>query len=1821
MKKALSLILVLALTASLAVPFCLLIFDFCKSANPFEEFDVMWDSMTSSVISDNSEKIKSTDVCCNYIVKFSDSCSLSDIHKCLTAYGYKQLSHSNERMFAVNIDDEAAFKNEYEEFIDLIAENGTLELCGTANDPLASKQWELDALDIYDAWDVKLYDRKVIVAVLDSGIYRQHEDFAGVDILPGFDTTNDTVGVTTDVNGHGTKVASIIAAATNNGVGMAGLCDSLSILPIRVCDSTGYVYSSDFIEALYFAADSGAGVINMSFGGYVYSAAEEVAVEYATSKGCILVSATGNEGLDFEKAGKKSYPASYNNVISVGAADDSGSACDFSQYNDAVDLLAPGYDITVADLDGGYKKESGTSFAAPYVSAIIGLSLMAVDDGVKFTADQFVTLVADLNGNNRNDHDGYGMINANAVLLSINRPLYSGVADNGVYHKNITITYNRGSAALDGEVFASGEIVKFSGNHSLEITDAETKIAINFITDNIPLKYEYIESDNSASITFTRGNGFLDGVPYISGTAILNEGFHYFTLIGPYGNSETYEFECRFSAPEIYGVANGGYYTEPVRISASKEGVLTLNGSLISSDTVIATNGQYVLTSEYNNKKRTLYFTVAIPNVSSYDITVTDARIALDNDYNTFYLYNSVLSGVRVYSKNNLSLASGFVRTKDGIIAHAFFGNNIAFIHSGGVTVFDRGSLASNTNASSTYMPFNSIATTAVGGQNAVYYSVSLGNTSKIYRMNLNDGTSTQIDTVSGTVTACSFYANKLVVLSSENVVYGYTGEGEKLFAYSVQENSKSVLCGESCFTNGLYVYNNSDGNRLFSLVATETPVAFIDSYLITNKHIYDLKSCVLIGEFGNEIADIAFDNENNVYKCFANLTLELIKGSESAEDFLSSTNAADANLISSGNIYTDSAFGDILSLPTYTDISSSVLSVNEKNIYSISVAEQRLYIFNTADLSVQSILPLRFRPSSICCTESKLYITFEDANYILCIDTVSLQQEYLYTTHSYVLSKISGSTLFVLDKNGDMFAYQTKNISKGATTVIRLQNAISFDCTERYIYALLRPASMSFVYKISVSDYSIVDTLPVKNDTKQLIATDNYLFVDSTVYYADSFSLAYALSETVIYADNNYALTDKALYWALDGSLLGSHRYKLTVPIFDSKYNCFDLSANIVNKISNSRSNLHELPATSLNDGDIFKGAVAPSVAFGTVYLDGVLYTPNTPIENGGKHTLLIAMPFGVYKTVSFTIDAQINNIYLNFEKSTISVNETVGATITAKPTTYGTVDVTYKADCDNAVVYDDGTVIGVSAGDCTITATTTDGLHSASFTLHIISSQIIFDSSYFNVRDDGFVDTIPPGTNIETLYSAVSSTHGNVSVISAEGSTVDVGVIQTGMFAVLHDINGNIIDKRGLSVLGDVDCDGYITANDYYSLKNLIADIDSVDSCIKISADTDRNGEVNTFDLLALKEHLLGENSFIDTEAFPVRAPRAVPQLVLPKEVAPGTTFSIALTIENSQNIRALSANIEFDPTYLSISNVTLIGDGYYYLTDKCVTFFTECDLNIIDETVIIISFSVAEHCDEDKLFIKGSELIVYDSSAAKCDDISVDVALNDSPAPDILIFNLPHFQFDSATHEYSLAMSPMTKKVYVYSYPETAFTFSGNTTITNGVADFFATASDASVSERYAFICTSDITEASEPNTPESFKSDNAYLSEVNIIGGTLSPQFDKLVNEYYVITNSVDKVSVIPIPEDDAASVSVSSYDAVSATISVTCTAENGNAKTYIFHIAKDAPYDVDSLHNGNAFKVIVTIFGILTLCFVLALTFNHFRMIFNNKKRT
>ncbi|WP_042145218.1 S8 family peptidase [Paucisalibacillus sp. EB02] len=269
-----------------------------------------------------------------------------------------------------------------------------------------SYQYGLFNTDADHAWDVTRGSSSQEIAVLDTGVDYNHPDLDGKVVL-GYDfVQNDWYPQ--DQNGHGTHVAGIAAAETNNATGIAGMAPNTKVLAVRVLDAQGSGSLADIADGIIYAADAGAEVINLSLGCNCDTQTLENAVNYAWNRGAVVVAAAGNDGVrtTFE-------PASYENVIAVGAVDSNNRKANFSNWGTWVDVMAPGVDIASTYPNNSYVYMSGTSMASPYVAGQAALLTGQGKNNVQVRVAIENTAVY-MNGVGRTVE--HGLINVNASV-------------------------------------------------------------------------------------------------------------------------------------------------------------------------------------------------------------------------------------------------------------------------------------------------------------------------------------------------------------------------------------------------------------------------------------------------------------------------------------------------------------------------------------------------------------------------------------------------------------------------------------------------------------------------------------------------------------------------------------------------------------------------------------------------------------------------------------------------------------------------------------------------------------------------------------------------------------------------------------------------------------------------------------------------------------------------------------------------------------------------------------------------------------------------------------------------------------------------------------------------------------------------------------------------------------------------------------------------------------------------------------------------------------------------------------------------------------
>ncbi|WP_395093716.1 S8 family peptidase [Armatimonas sp.] len=309
--------------------------------------------------------------------------------------------------------------------IELVADDAPM---GTKpNDPLYDKQWNFRMIDTEGAWE-RTRGKGAVVAVIDTGVSKAR-DFKQTTFTAGYNFVSKTTNADDD-HGHGTHVAGTIAESTNNNEGVAGIAFEATIMPLKVLSAEGSGSSADIADAIRFAADKGANIINMSLGSMYPSDVIHEACKYARKKGVTIVCAAGNsfkEGVG--------YPAAFPECIAVSSVGPSGKLSKFSSWGKQVALAAPGGDMidskdpkdgilqnTVYQGQDDYFAFQGTSMASPHVA---GAAALAYSQGTKDPAKIKDLLQKTASKPKENNTKKYG-----AGILNVGKLTAKGAAEN-----------------------------------------------------------------------------------------------------------------------------------------------------------------------------------------------------------------------------------------------------------------------------------------------------------------------------------------------------------------------------------------------------------------------------------------------------------------------------------------------------------------------------------------------------------------------------------------------------------------------------------------------------------------------------------------------------------------------------------------------------------------------------------------------------------------------------------------------------------------------------------------------------------------------------------------------------------------------------------------------------------------------------------------------------------------------------------------------------------------------------------------------------------------------------------------------------------------------------------------------------------------------------------------------------------------------------------------------------------------------------------------------------------------------------------------------
>ena len=470
------------------------------------------------------------------LVKFKTSQSAQER---ISAIGGKQLRQPGWVQVKAREDETvaqavAAYRNDPS--VEYAQPNYIYRIGAAANDPYYSQLWALSNtgqpvasgvympnagsagvdLNAQKAWDHLTDCSSAVVAVIDTGVNYNHEDLAGSMWNGGagfplhgadfVDSDSDPM----DLNGHGTHVAAIIGASGNNAMGTTGVCWKASIMAVRALDASGLGTTATILQAIDFAVNHGARVLNMSFGGRGYDPAFAAALENARARDVVVVTAAGNDRTNL--ALTPVYPCAYAHTLCVAALDQSGWLARFSNYGAEVDVAAPGTNILSATA-GQWSTMAYNSLAWTSSGGWAPISSTLVNSALTPAADQRIYQDFDLRGK---------------PAAVVNFSISSGIAD-----ARVRVKYRAGG----GDPFAGGILLdSFVGRTggvisvSYDISDcAGTICSVGFqLLTNAPgggqdvtISGFSVTTLQPSNTTYATWSGTSMATPYVAGLAAM----------------------------------------------------------------------------------------------------------------------------------------------------------------------------------------------------------------------------------------------------------------------------------------------------------------------------------------------------------------------------------------------------------------------------------------------------------------------------------------------------------------------------------------------------------------------------------------------------------------------------------------------------------------------------------------------------------------------------------------------------------------------------------------------------------------------------------------------------------------------------------------------------------------------------------------------------------------------------------------------------------------------------------------------------------------------------------------------------------------------------------------------------------------------------------------------------------------------------------------------------------------------------------------------------------------------------------------------------
>ncbi|PWV97892.1 RHS repeat-associated protein [Paenibacillus cellulosilyticus] len=470
----------------------------------------------------------------NYLVKFKDA---DKGKKSLDKRTKKEKKHyKNISLTEVELTSEDLIALQQDDNVEYIEPDSAIN---KADEDFSLSEIQID---VPKAFEENVSGQGVKVAVFDTGVNTESSDL----FVSGGASFVDNESTYDDLNGHGTAVASVLAAL-RNGQGLVGVAPNVELYAVKVMDQTGAGAYSQVIQGIDWAIDNHMDIINMSFTGTAYSQALKEAIDKAQQNGILVVAAAGND-----QAFQAGYPAAYDTVISVGAVDSNNQIADFSNRG-KVDLVAPGVNVDVLSLEDQWIPESGTSFAA---SEVTGVAALLKEKSPALTVDE---LRSQLQSTAKPLGDptvyGHGLVNAYQAVMNIiddaNSTTPIDIPDDQTSDSDLPIMNLPETVTEfvpDNDEPLEEQLIKPAASYTLDANSQLGLQAMRFKTDQAP--YSVQSALNEDISTMTGGLSISAGDLTLPGRNGLS-----FTLSRTYSTEDSIFYKENME-PFLYCVCN-----------------------------------------------------------------------------------------------------------------------------------------------------------------------------------------------------------------------------------------------------------------------------------------------------------------------------------------------------------------------------------------------------------------------------------------------------------------------------------------------------------------------------------------------------------------------------------------------------------------------------------------------------------------------------------------------------------------------------------------------------------------------------------------------------------------------------------------------------------------------------------------------------------------------------------------------------------------------------------------------------------------------------------------------------------------------------------------------------------------------------------------------------------------------------------------------------------------------------------------------------------------------------------------------------------------